>query len=575
VPEWGAVLLPLGLLLAPSIWMLSVIPPLWRDIDAYIQVTQPPGTQTILQYGPLYCLVARIPFYLGYAIDCVRAGNPVPPAAFLLHPTLTDSGVLALLVSQHLALGCSGFCLISVASRLFSVRLLLAGIWAVNPLFYTFAHSVGSEALSVILLLLLGATGIRIISHRRQVPKTEWLLFGLLLWLSILTRHLNALLAMLMPVTFLLLSAHRLIMAAVTRSQLMRRGQRLWARQSLKKAGIALVIGLSCIVLANVSLRGLCYAAHIPCQSQVGFSFLDRLKFVTRLPSETANNFLDQIARDNSATEVKNVITQLREAVQEGSDWESTAFWRKAQSLRSNPEKEFLPALNRAVLAFLWPPRDVFVRAVAADFAKARATTIPNVVRSLFVHTIFYYSHRDAMPGYASLVTFRDKSAEEILSHYKRHKYFYHRKEFSYDVLWCLWLVMISILSVVTKKRSGEMAAVYYGAALTLLGLAMMLANCLLAEFQPRYTLPMWELTIISMTVLFGRGLERWLDSGRKLLGSTEFESPASPSAALRRLPRESDAAIGLRIQRVFSCRKWPMPVQDERDVARTDENRR
>ena len=455
--EWGATLLLLVLLFAPSIWMLSVIPPLWRDIDAYIQVTQPPGAQTILQYGPLYCLVARIPLYFGYAIDCLRAGNPVPPVAFLLHPTLTDSGVLALLLSQHVALCCSAFYLISVASRLFLVRLLLAGVWAVNPLFYTFAHCVGSETLSMILLLLFGATGIRIISHRRKVPRTEWLLFGLLLWLSILTRHLNALLAMLMPVTFFLLSAHWLTVTAFTRSKLMRRGQRLRARQGLQKAAVTLVIGLSCIVLANVSLRGLCYAAHIPYQFQAGFTFLWRLEFLARLPPETANEFLDRIARDISAPDVKKVISQLREAIHETTGWESTAFMREAQTSLFAPgsksEKELLPALNRTVLAFLWPPRDVFVSAVATDFAKARMTTIPNVARSLFVHTIFYYSHRDAMPGYAPLVTFRDKSANEILAYYKRHPYFYHRKEFSYNALWCLWFAMISILAVVTKKE--------------------------------------------------------------------------------------------------------------------------
>ena len=504
--------------------MLSVIPPLWKDVDAYIQVTQPPGIQTILQYGPLYCFVARIPLYLGYAIDSLRVGNPVPPIAFLLHPTLTDSGVLVLLLSQHLALVCSAFYLISLASRLFLVRLLLAGVWAANPLFYTFAHSVGSEALSVILLLLFGATGLRIISHRRKIPRTEWLLFGLLLLLCILTRHLNALLAMLMPVTFLLLSAHWLTITSFARSKLMRRGRLVRARRGLRKAGVALAIGLSCIFLANVSLRGLCYAAHIPYEFHAGATFLWRLKFLPTLPPETANRLLDRVEQDISAPDVKKVISQLREATGEKTDWESTAFMRDAQVSLLGPgpkaQTGLSPVLNRMMLAFLWPPRDVFVRAVATDFAKARITTIPEVTRSLFVHTIFYYSHRDAMPGYAALVTFRDKSAEEILAHYKRHKYFYHRKEFSYNALWCLWLVMISILSVMTRKRSGEMAVVYYAAALTLVGLAMMLANCLLAEFQPRYTLPMWELTIISTTVLFGRSMERWLDPGRKPLAA-------------------------------------------------------
>jgi hypothetical protein len=83
-----------------------------------------------------------------------------------------------------------------------------------------------------------------------------------------------------------------------------------------------------------------------------------------------------------------------------------------------------------------------------------------------------------------------------------------------------VWLVMISIFSVVASKRSDEMAVVYYAATLTLAGLAMMLASCLLVEFQPRYTLPRWELTIISTKVLFARSMERCLDPGRKSLAA-------------------------------------------------------
>jgi len=66
--RFGAPAILFAVILAPSIWMLSVIPPLWKDVDAYLQLTRPPGSETILQYGPLYCFIARIPLYVGYAI---------------------------------------------------------------------------------------------------------------------------------------------------------------------------------------------------------------------------------------------------------------------------------------------------------------------------------------------------------------------------------------------------------------------------------------------------------------------------------------------------------------------------
>ncbi len=146
----GALGVLFAVLLTPSIWMLSTIPPLWRDVDAYVQVTQPPGLGTILQYGPLYCFVARIPLYFGYAIDCVGARAPLPTPSFFVHPILTDSGVFVLHLSQHILLCFATFHVIAVATRLFWVRLALAVAWATNPLFYTFAHCIGTETLSTV-----------------------------------------------------------------------------------------------------------------------------------------------------------------------------------------------------------------------------------------------------------------------------------------------------------------------------------------------------------------------------------------------------------------------------------------
>ena len=109
-----------------------------------------------MHFGPLYCFGARIPLYIAYVIECLREGKSSPNPGFFIQPTLNDSGVFLLLLSQHSALFCSTFYFIISSSRLFWVRLVLTAVWASNPLFYTFAYCVGSETLSMIFLLLIG-----------------------------------------------------------------------------------------------------------------------------------------------------------------------------------------------------------------------------------------------------------------------------------------------------------------------------------------------------------------------------------------------------------------------------------
>ncbi|PYJ23226.1 MAG: hypothetical protein DME99_03495 [Verrucomicrobia bacterium] len=504
--------------------MLSMIPPLWRNVDAYFQVTLPPGSGTILQWGPLYCFVARVPLYLGYALDCVAAGPPLPTASFFIHPILTDSGVFLLLLSQHVSLCFATFYLITVATRLFWIRLTLAVLWAANPLFYTFAHCVGSETLGMILLLPVGATGLRIIRHSRRIPGKEWLLFGILLWLGILTRHINATLAGLIPLAFFLLSAHRLTLIPFARSQLLGRWRRLQARQVLQKATLAVAVGISCIVLANISLRALCHAVQIPYHSTVGFTFLFRLKFLAGLPAERRNQLLDKVAKNTDSADVKKIISLLSDAFpNETPNWDAMVFKKKVQASLFPPqrdpgEEKFYLALNRTVQAFLCPPEKIFLSAIAIDFKRSQEVTIPSVVRQLFDSTTRYFSYPEMMPDQATLLTFRDKSAARIMAIFKKHSYFHHPKNFSYSAFLFFWCVNLALLVVLAKMRKEEIAAVSsYAVALTLVGLFMMVANCVLNVFQPRYTLPMWELTIVSLSILFGETMESLFSPSRRL----------------------------------------------------------
>jgi uncharacterized membrane protein YkvI len=79
----------------------------------------------------------------------------------------------------------------------------------------------------------------------------------------------------------------------------------------------------------------------------------------------------------------------------------------------------------------------------------------------------------------------------------------------SYRAFLLVWIVLLAALFLIAKMRKRDAAAVAsYATALIVIAILMMLANCVLAVFQPRYTLPMWELTIISVTMLFGAILE-------------------------------------------------------------------
>jgi hypothetical protein len=548
--------------------MLSVIPPLWRDVDAYVQVTRPPGSETILQWGPLYCFVARIPLYLGYAIDCLQAGAPLPTRAFFIHPILTDSGVFVLLLSQHLSLCFATFYLITEISRLFWVRLTLAVACAANPFFYTFAHSISSETLSMILVLLVGATGLRIIRYSRRVSWKEWLLFGILLWLCILTRHINATLAGLLPLAFFLLSAYRLSTLPFARTHFLRRWQRLQARQALQKATLAVAVGISCIILANISLRGLCHAARISYHSTLGFTFLFRLRFLAGLPAETRNQLLDKVAKNTDSADVKKLISLLHDAFpDEASNWDPMAFKKEAQASLFPPqrdprEEKFYLALNGTVQAFLCPPEKIFLSTVAIDFKRSQEATITSVVRQNFASTTRYFSYPQIMPEFATLLTFRDKSATQIMAIYKKHSYLHQPKNFNYSAFLLCWCVILALLAVLAKMRKEQFAVAWsYAAALTLTGLLMMLANCVLNVFQPRYTLPMWELTIVSTSILFGEVMETLFSPSRRLFGDVSLANMSfrpAPNRKHEMIRRQS--SLGLSSSSITRLSKRPAP---------------
>ena len=279
----------------------------------------------------------------------------------------------------------------------------------------------------MILVLFIGATGLRIIRHSHNVPKKEWFLFGIPLWLCMLTRQINAVLAGLLPLTFFLLVLFRLICGQIRSMPIMCRMESITLQTSLPKSGHRCRCRHLIVVLANASLRTCATPLKCLYHSVVGFAFLGRIKFLARLPVQERNQLLDKASKNTNSADVKELISLLRNEFNgRAANWDADAFKRSAQaSLVSIARRRSLSrgdSMMRSTAwsrAFLCPPDKILIGRSSHRFQKIQGITIPEVVSFLFVSTKILFSHREAMPQCASLVTFRGKERGPGFRHFQ------------------------------------------------------------------------------------------------------------------------------------------------------------
>ena len=258
--KYGVLLLCLT---APSVWMMATIPPLWRDADAYVQLTQDPRVSKFWGHAPVYSYIAKVPLFLGEQWERFR-GQPFVPRTIASQLPLTDSGIALLIVAQHLGLSLAALLFITAVTRPFWGRLLLSLLWASNPLFYTFAHCVGSETLGLILIVWLAARAVRLVRSTSEPTWTDWYFFAGLLLICMLTRDLNSALVALLPLAFLVSGTWDFM----TRG----RGQR--GTYFFTQATIATAIGVACLAIAPSDPKNLARKTKLHPHSRLGYTFL-------------------------------------------------------------------------------------------------------------------------------------------------------------------------------------------------------------------------------------------------------------------------------------------------------------
>jgi hypothetical protein len=89
---------PLPVLILPAIYFLVRFPPFWNGIDAVCQLVFPAGSVNILHHPPLYCFLARIPFWIADHASQGSSGTIFSHQ----HPSL--AAIYLLVCCQHAAL---------------------------------------------------------------------------------------------------------------------------------------------------------------------------------------------------------------------------------------------------------------------------------------------------------------------------------------------------------------------------------------------------------------------------------------------------------------------------------------
>ena len=277
--------------------MILECPPLWRDYDGLIQVTSHPNDMILLQYPAAYPFFSRVHIY---AAEKVQGWLQHRKTSIHVKRVvvLNDAGIHALMISQQIILALALTALVWQGAQSLGARWLMVAILATNASIFIMANLISTEALAVGLIVALAAISIRLFRA------AKWSVAGMVaytvcLYAAIMTRHLNSILAMLLPLAFILRFVTEWI-----RTRKMDVGL-------VKRIAVFVLLGLVCIGGDRVTTRLLCRAFNVEYRDISARATAERLGFVKEMPPAEQEAFLADLEKKSDDPVVKEAIPLL------------------------------------------------------------------------------------------------------------------------------------------------------------------------------------------------------------------------------------------------------------------------
>jgi hypothetical protein len=499
----GVLLLILSI---PSLYIFLILPPLWRDEDAYNQIASTFAPRGIIHWLPGYCLGGRLIVSAGSIVASLLSGHGLPYLSISLTP-LSDAGICTLIVVQHLFLVLSLFYVVRTLSDHFPVRVLFAVVFALTPWVYVYANCLGSEAFSNPLVYLIAACGWNLLRTTELKRRKIVVYFGLLL-AAALTRQINGVLAAGLPIALLPLAAKELILRGASANLANGEARFRYSRRFL----IFVVVGLFAIGTSLLVQQSMCWLFRVPFRSTFGETFSYRMSYLQGLPEQQRTVILGRISTKLADPVVTEALDALNRSLSQGDDWTNMFLYYKIDEIlaRSGSNEEQHRTwqvdleLNRIAIAVLLSGEPNFLEVVWASF----------VVSPFFAQT-------DLASAPFELTDWLQKELPNPRYERLRNLASFQHEEGYYSAAWqripyvhlCERVPMLEMACVTTAfalvfggmaligvwRNPVTEAGACYAMSLIVVGLLVSFGTCLSTYFQARLFLPVYSLFQIGM----------------------------------------------------------------------------
>src|SRR6201993_1476860 len=494
----------------PSLYLLLLYPPIWKDVDALGQLIWRAGWGNILHYPPLYCFTGRIPFWLGDFIIALLNGQPLPGLNLFREQHPTWLGIELLIIAQHAGLIAALTLLVRMAARSPLGRGAITICFIGASSLYAQQQCAGSEAPSVSAIILLTAAGLWVYrleppsargspgtkDKRRSSTSLRWIVFTIALLAAFGTRHINYLFVFWLP---LLIGGHLL--------------WSLWRRRrivipDLAKLGIAVACGGFALLADTLIVRVMIAQAGEQYRTDLGFVLIDRV---------TA--FLNKLSNSERAALVEKLVAAERDPIVQVAI--------RAESKLGSTHEELADTIQAALRQEGIPQNAIQARSDVSVFDGALAylkTLHPKLIDLILSDFLHGYVREDnsklslnrflanrtaarmrqedpqSWQPLAQLHSIEDqKTASALVNRASTDPYL---------MLWGPIPIVVMVLAnfgltiVLVRRGQGDLA--WLAQALLITSALLYLANCICDYFNDRYTLPLLVCVVAAFALQIG-----------------------------------------------------------------------